>query len=168
MGHVDLIVCTSGIDHAWSLSFYFKMWNWQRLIMVAWPWSTMVQPWSNIARPWSTMVIDHGSATLILRGIDWNAWTSGIRPWLTMVIWFSENVELTMVDHGQTMVAWFNLTMVNHGSTMVKTLSDNGQPWSLTMVQPCSSPRGIDNECLDIRYLTMSDHGQPWLAMVAI
>ena len=64
-----------------------------------------------------------------------------------------------MAYHGQTMVAGFNLTMVNHGLTMVKTLSDHGQPWSLTMVQPCSSLRSVDNECLDIRYLTMSDHG---------
>ena len=38
-------------------------------------------------------------------------------------------------DHGQTMVARYNLTMV-------KTLPDHGQPW-LTMVRPCSSPRGV-------------------------
>ena len=46
--------------------------------------------------------------------------------------------------------------MVNQGSTMIKTLPDHSQPWSLTMVQPCSSPRGVD---LNVRYLTMIDHG---------
>ena len=46
--------------------------------------------------------------------------------------------------------------MVNHGSTMIKTLLDHGQPW-LTMVQPCSSPRGVDLNVWTSGI--MSDHG---------
>ena len=106
--------------------------------MVAWYYLTMVNhgwPWFGHVHP-PEVSVDLNTCIRYLTMID-----------LIMVIWFL-NVELTMVDHGQTMVRpWSDhgcLTMVNHGWTMVKTLPDHVHPSVVCWF-----------ECLDIKYLTM-------------
>ena len=105
----------------------------------------MVRPWlpdhgQNIARPWSTMVWPCSP----FRGML--IWMSAHQVFdhdANHVIWFL-NVELTMVDHGQTMVVWPWSTMVGNGGHLT-------WPWS-TMVQPWSK------HCQ-----TMVNHGHwPW------
>ena len=139
--YVDLNVCTS------------STWPWSKPCHLIFecgtdhgrPWlPDHGQPWlnhgQNIARPWSTMVWPCSP----FRGmLIWMSPHQVFDHDANHVIWFL-NVELTMVDHGQTMVAWPWSTMVGNGGHLT-------WPWS-TMVQPWSK------HCQ-----TMVNHGHwPW------
>ena len=144
------------IDHQviWFLNVELTMVAWINLTMVNHG-STMVK---TLPRPWSTMVQPCSSPRGVLIWMSAHQvfdhdWPSG-----HSIFECGTDHGWPWSDHGQTMVAWYNLTMVNHGSTMVKTLPDHGQPW-LTMVRPCSSRRGV---LIWMSAHQVFDHDWPW------
>ena len=134
------------------------------LTMVAWYYLTMVNhgwPWFGHVHP-PEVSVDLNTCIRYLTMID-----------LIIVIWFL-NVELTMVDHGQTMVAWPWSTMVEPWSKHCQTMftlqryvdlnicTSSIWPWfkPCHLIFECGTDHGwpwSDHGCL-----TMVNHGRQW------
>ena len=151
-----------------TMSFDFWMWNWPWLPDHGQPWlPDHGQPWlPDHGQPW----LNHGQNIARpcspFRGmLIWMSAHQVLDHDPNHVIWFL-NVELTMVDHGQTMVAWPWSTMVEPWSKHCQTMVDHGLAMFTLQryvdLNVCTSSIWPWCKPCHLIFACGTDHGWPW------